>query len=129
VIPIPFTCSPSNIVRDDPRARAIEAAATDDSYDARQHSQPSIKFACPRADCAALPNHRCMIDRQYVRTHAEREALVPEITYADACENVSPEDAEYDDLTSAQCVRYEAVRFAQHRSHADAMSAALSEMS
>lgn len=59
--PMPFTSAPSNIVRDDPRAAAIDAATRDDSHDARAHTSPAIKRPCP--SCFAVVNQRCIAER------------------------------------------------------------------
>lgn len=100
--------------------RACAAILADaGSYDSRAHHDAALKHDCPT--CHALINHRCMIDRVFVPTCAARSALVP----APAAVDVSTEDAEYDDLTAAQCTRYEQARFAEHQPHSVAMIAAL----
>ena len=40
------------------------------SADQRAHAGGALRNTCPV--CAALPNHRCKIDRHYVPTHPER---------------------------------------------------------
>jgi hypothetical protein len=76
---VPFTSAPSHVFRPDARAAQIEAAAKDDSADARAHLHPALKRPCPRPDCAAVINQRCIASRRpktfSLEPHPERAAL------------------------------------------------------